>query len=47
MATRNVHSKIDLNSVAELLRLGRFEEAVHIFGIIDITEKLLPYRIVK
>ena len=47
MVTSNLHAKLDLDSVAALLSLGRFEETVHIFGILEIPAQLFPSIIIN
>ena len=47
MITGNRHAKLDIYSVVALLDLGIFEEVAHIFGILDIPAKLLPYMVVE
>ena len=44
VVTRDIHTKLDLNSVAEILSLVIFEETVNFIGLLKIPTHLLPYR---
>ena len=46
MATRNLHTKIDLKCIPLMLSLGRLEEVVHIIIVLHIAAALLPSRLV-
>ena len=46
MATWNLHAELDFYCVTALLSLGNIEKAVHILGVLAISTKLIPSRLI-
>ena len=47
MVTRDLNPKLDLSCVTALLRLGSFEKAVHLLGVLDVATELIPPRLIQ